>query len=43
MPDKLPVLKAKEVVRALQRAGFYIHHQGAAMRDCFIGPGLTCV
>jgi predicted RNA binding protein YcfA (HicA-like mRNA interferase family) len=27
MPDKLPVLKAKEVVRALKRAGFYIHHQ----------------
>ena len=27
MPEKLPVLKAKEVVRALQRAGFYVHHQ----------------
>ena len=27
MPDKLPVLKAKEVVRALERAGFYIHRQ----------------
>ncbi|MGA2984487.1 MAG: type II toxin-antitoxin system HicA family toxin [Terriglobia bacterium] len=27
MPDKLPVLRAKGVVRALQRAGFYIHHQ----------------
>jgi len=27
MPEKLPVLKAKEVVRALERAGFYIHHQ----------------
>jgi predicted RNA binding protein YcfA (HicA-like mRNA interferase family) len=27
MSDKLPVLKAKEVVRALLRAGFYIHHQ----------------
>lgn len=27
MPEKLPVLKAKEVVRALLRAGFYIHHQ----------------
>jgi predicted RNA binding protein YcfA (HicA-like mRNA interferase family) len=27
MPDKLPILKAKEVVRALERAGFYIHHQ----------------
>ena len=26
MPEKLPVLKAKEVVRALERAGFYIHH-----------------
>ena len=27
MSDKLPVLKAKEVVRALLRGGFYIHHQ----------------
>lgn len=27
MPGKLPVLKAKEVVRLLLRAGFYIHHQ----------------
>ncbi len=27
MPDKLPVLKAKEVVRALERTGFYVHHQ----------------
>jgi len=27
MPGKLPVLKAKEIVHALQRAGFYIHHQ----------------
>ena len=27
MPHKLPVLNAKEVVRTLQRAGFYIHHQ----------------
>ena len=27
MRDKLPVLKAKEVVRALLRGGFYIHHQ----------------
>ncbi len=23
----LPVLKPKEVIQALQRAGFYIHHQ----------------
>jgi predicted RNA binding protein YcfA (HicA-like mRNA interferase family) len=23
----LPILKQKEVIRALQRAGFYIHHQ----------------
>ena len=30
MPDKLPVLKAKEVVRALERAGFYIHHQAGS-------------
>lgn len=27
MPEKLPVLRAKEVVRALLRAGFYVHHQ----------------
>lgn len=27
MPPQLPVLKAREVVRALLRAGFYIHHQ----------------
>jgi predicted RNA binding protein YcfA (HicA-like mRNA interferase family) len=27
MPPKLPVLKAKEVVRALERASFYVHHQ----------------
>lgn len=27
MTSKLPVLKAKEIVRALVRAGFYIHHQ----------------
>jgi predicted RNA binding protein YcfA (HicA-like mRNA interferase family) len=25
--SSLPSLKAKQVVRALQRAGFYIHHQ----------------
>jgi len=24
---KLPVLKPKQVVRALERAGFYLHHQ----------------
>jgi predicted RNA binding protein YcfA (HicA-like mRNA interferase family) len=27
MPGKLPVVKPKEVIRALQRAGFSIHHQ----------------
>jgi len=27
MAGKLPVLRAKEVVRALLKAGFYIHHQ----------------
>ena len=27
MVDRLPVLTAKQVVRALFRAGFYIHHQ----------------
>ena len=26
MPPKLPVLKPKEIVRALERAGFYVHH-----------------
>ena len=30
MGDKLPVLKAKEVVRALLRGGFYIHHQSGS-------------
>jgi predicted RNA binding protein YcfA (HicA-like mRNA interferase family) len=30
MPPKLPVLKAKEVVRALERAGFYVHHQAGS-------------
>ena len=24
---KLPIAKPKQVIRALQRAGFYIHHQ----------------
>ncbi len=27
MPGKLPVLKPREVVRALERAGFFVHHQ----------------
>ncbi|MCH8986990.1 type II toxin-antitoxin system HicA family toxin [Patescibacteria group bacterium] len=27
MPKKLPALKPKQVVTALNRAGFYIHHQ----------------
>lgn len=27
MSDKLPILRAKEFVRLLERAGFYIHHQ----------------
>ena len=27
MPPKLPVLKPKEVIAALLRAGFYVHHQ----------------
>ena len=26
MAGKLPVVKAKRVVRALERAGFYVHH-----------------
>jgi predicted RNA binding protein YcfA (HicA-like mRNA interferase family) len=26
MPPKLPVLKPKEVIAALLRAGFYVHH-----------------
>jgi len=26
MPPALPVVKAKECLRALERAGFYIHH-----------------
>lgn len=27
MSSKLPILKANEVIRALERAGFFIHHQ----------------
>jgi predicted RNA binding protein YcfA (HicA-like mRNA interferase family) len=27
MPGKLPVLRPRDVLRALQRAGFFIHHQ----------------
>ena len=27
MPPKLPALKPKQVVAALLRAGFYVHHQ----------------
>ena len=27
MSDGLPVLKAKEVIKILEKAGFYIHHQ----------------
>ena len=30
MPAKLPVLKAKKVVHALERAGFYVHHQAGS-------------
>ena len=26
MPPRLPVVKAREVVRALERAGFFVHH-----------------
>jgi predicted RNA binding protein YcfA (HicA-like mRNA interferase family) len=26
MRQRLPALKPKEVIRALQRAGFYVHH-----------------
>jgi predicted RNA binding protein YcfA (HicA-like mRNA interferase family) len=26
MPRRLPVLKAREVIRALERAGFLVHH-----------------
>ncbi len=27
MTPKMPVIGAKEIVRALERAGFYFHHQ----------------
>jgi len=27
MPPKLPVLKPRQVIAALERAGFYVHHQ----------------
>ncbi len=30
MSRELPVLKAKEVIRILQRGGFYIHHQSGS-------------
>jgi predicted RNA binding protein YcfA (HicA-like mRNA interferase family) len=30
MSSKLPVLRPSEVVRALSRAGFYIHHQSGS-------------
>ncbi len=30
MPPRLPVLKPKEVLRALQKAGFEVHHQSGS-------------
>jgi predicted RNA binding protein YcfA (HicA-like mRNA interferase family) len=30
MSPKVPVLKPREVLHALQRAGFYIHHQSGS-------------
>jgi predicted RNA binding protein YcfA (HicA-like mRNA interferase family) len=27
MSDGIPVLKAKEIIKILEKAGFYIHHQ----------------
>jgi predicted RNA binding protein YcfA (HicA-like mRNA interferase family) len=30
MSDGLPVLKAKEVIKILEKAGFYIHHQSGS-------------
>jgi predicted RNA binding protein YcfA (HicA-like mRNA interferase family) len=38
MPPKLPVLKAKEVIAALLRAGFYVHHQKEATRGYSTAP-----
>lgn len=32
---RLPVLKPKEVLRALQSAGFYIHHQSGSHARLF--------
>jgi len=29
MSQRLPVVKPKEIFRALQRAGFFIHHSGS--------------
>lgn len=26
MPRKLPALKAKQIIKALERNGFYVHH-----------------
>jgi predicted RNA binding protein YcfA (HicA-like mRNA interferase family) len=31
MSNGLPVLKAKEVIRVLEKAGFYIHHQSGSL------------
>jgi len=30
MPPRLPVLKPKEALRALQKAGFEVHHQSGS-------------
>jgi predicted RNA binding protein YcfA (HicA-like mRNA interferase family) len=34
---KLPVLKSKEVLRALQSFGFYVHHQRGSHARLFHG------
>ena len=30
MPPRLPVLKAREILRALERAGFFVHHSSGS-------------
>ena len=32
MTERLPALKPKEVIRALERAGFFIHHTSGSHR-----------
>jgi hypothetical protein len=35
MSRRLPVVKPKQVIRALERAGFFIHHSTGILRKAF--------